>query len=139
MQIIRGIPKHELLPLQKLLDEETKGRRGGILDIWSNINPLYIGVKVGDEVAGVATLSCGEETSELYKLYVAPAYRGREVSTLLLAEAWNVCKELDNDEIFVQSTPESFDFWNHFRSSQPHEPYGDGGLLFFLKPQNVEA
>lgn len=93
--------------IQSFLDIENKEKNYsvGLEDIGMNFPGKYCVVMEGKKPMAVAAIA---DHGELWKLYVCPEDRGcgiaEKLVLRLIAQA--------TDGLFVEMTPQSFDFWN---------------------------
>lgn len=106
MNIIEDPSKADLDRIQQILDEE---RNIGICDIWAKAGGVYILLKKGTQVVGVAALNTAFNL-ELYKLYIVPDYRGQGHAKKLLNYIIGQLKS-NNEILFVESLLSSLSFW----------------------------
>ena len=80
-------------------------------------HPLYhIIVREGGAIIAIASID--SHIGELWKLYVAPGYKGRGVGTALVNKVIDLLREGCFEELLVEMTEQSFPFWEKFVSGR---------------------
>lgn len=115
MQIINPPSNEQLNILQNELDKEENV---GIVDIYGSSISLSLIAEENDSILGVVRIAFqeGNDSAEIYKLYVAPSHRGKGVSTFMLKRAIEILVKQDAIQLFIESTDNSLSFWEHYLS-----------------------
>lgn len=113
MEIVNNPPQQYFDQLQKLLNEEIKGSGViGIVDLGSNLECWQCVAMEGNHPIGAATVRyCN---NELFKLYVAPQYRRKNVAERLVKHVMKTLKEEGQEDMFIEMTNYSLPFWEKF-------------------------
>lgn len=117
MNIIETSEEQLLQQIQNALTEERMTDDVGIFDIWHTLgNSRYFVAIVDNNPIGVATLH-GYDEPELYKLYVLPSYRNGGVAKQLVKHIIDTLESEQIDDIYVEMTYNSIEFWNSLKDS----------------------
>lgn len=104
--------------LEKLQSKLSKESNVGITDIYGNMVQDYFALEAGGDLIGVASISpFGDGSAELFKLYIDPEQRGKGLGVYLLKETLNLLVSKGFIEIFVETTPESREFWEKIKAT----------------------
>ncbi|WP_169046543.1 GNAT family N-acetyltransferase [Aeromonas salmonicida] len=117
MNIIETSEEQLLQQIQNALTEERMTDDVGIFDIWHTLgNSRYFVAIEDNNPIGVATLH-GYDEPELYKLYVLPSYRNGGVAKQLVKHIIDTLESEKIDDIYVEMTYNSVEFWNSLKDS----------------------
>jgi GNAT superfamily N-acetyltransferase len=128
MRIIENPTDRQLNDLQKVLENDPGV---GIVDIWTMTSPFYLVAEDGGVAVGVASTSLGEGVAELYKLYVVPSYRGKQVGRQLVDYVIRKLRARYVEELIVEIAGDSYGFWQKLAWEYQLNDYGPGkfGML----------
>ncbi|MFM5072854.1 GNAT family N-acetyltransferase [Aeromonas hydrophila] len=132
MNIIESDNREMLDSIQSTLNLELKSEENvGITDIWPTLgNSRYFIVTLGDKPISVATLH-GYDEPELYKLYVIPSYRGKNVARTLVEHIMSVLYQDGINELFVEMTYSSSGFWESIAADHEVILFDGGSKVIF--------
>lgn len=132
MRIINDPSPQQLAVLQSELDEENNV---GIVDIYGPLISFYLAVEDDDSILGVAGISFeeGDDSAELYKLYVAPSHRSKGVSTFLLKKTIDFLVKKNVKELYIESTDKSLSFWRKILTGYKSNDYCDNKFSILIK------
>ncbi|HCT5876520.1 GNAT family N-acetyltransferase [Proteus mirabilis] len=111
MEIKTPPQQKHIAHLQKLLNNENKTSTVGIVDLKGDIDYWQVIALENGEAVGLATIQFG---NELYKLYVAPNYRNKNVADKLVNYVMGCLKNNGETEMFIEMTQKSLPFWGNF-------------------------
>lgn len=111
MEIIKKPSDEQLNKVQAFLDEENRETDVGITDIWGCLSPEYfLAVEEGSPI-GVVTISADSTFAEIYKLYVAPPYRRKNIANKLFIYAIDCLRSIGVEQVGIEFTGNSYKFW----------------------------
>ena len=134
MKLISKPTRSQLAGLQQVLNSESDV---GIKDLYGPLVTHHIGAGVSgvrSELCGAAALSIKSMGGggELYKLYVAPPFRGTGVGRFLVSESLVVFSQHGIEEVYIEVTAQSIYFWNVILAGLRYEIVGDRNAIIFL-------
>lgn len=133
MDIINN-PRQELIDqLQKQMDDENQKNPPegiGIFDLGSDFECWHCMALDRGVPLGTATV----HGNELYKLYVAPSHRKKNIAEKLVNHVMFFLKEHGKQEMHVEMTQNSLPFWAKFIEKNRLEfEIVYGGMKVFIK------
>lgn len=115
MEFIHPATDEQVDEIQAILSRDP-GQ--GIVDV-RGAGPLYhVIVKEGGAIIAIASID--SQIGELWKLYVAPGYKGRGVGTSLVNKVIDLLRDGCFEELLVEMTEQSFPFWEKFVSGRTY-------------------
>ncbi|WP_323939497.1 GNAT family N-acetyltransferase [Aeromonas caviae] len=135
MDIIEDNNREMLKKIQSTLDSENKLKNDvGIADIWHTLgNPRYFIAIADNKPIAVATLH-GYDEPELYKLYVIPSHRRKNVAKSLVEHVINNLSQNGINELFVEMTNGSLEFWDSIAMNHEIDLFdGDSKIIFKIQ------
>lgn len=60
---------------------------------------------------GVASMSCGDKSCEIYKLYISPSHRRKGIGSALVNKAVEISRKNGATEVFIEIAGNSRPFW----------------------------
>lgn len=133
MRFVHPAPKHYLNYLQEILNANPEPGIANILVNRSPISkPYYIVAEDAGLAVGVASINCGEELCELYKLYVVPSSKGKGIGTALVVKVLEILRQRNVKTLAIEMAEGSFPFWQKFAETHPLEPFYDNKYFYQL-------
>ncbi|MFT8896944.1 MAG: GNAT family N-acetyltransferase [Acetobacter sp.] len=116
IETIYTYSSHMVDPLQNILRaDKTRGGITQLIDpesVQSYFTTFYMIATYNGKTVGSATIHCGHEMCELYKLYVLPEYRGHSVGATIVERVIAKMRSIGLKTMKVEAQLESKEFWN---------------------------